>query len=64
MLFFLDFYPLSFSPKEERFLTPSPLGEGWEGGTLLIKMTSIHKLILCHLYCEEIQGGRSKIGKS
>jgi uncharacterized membrane protein len=54
MLFFKDFYPLSFSPKGERFLTPSPLGEGWEGGNLLKKMTSIYILIICYLYCEEL----------
>jgi hypothetical protein len=36
MIFRLDFYPLSFSPKGERFLAPSPLGEGREGGNLIL----------------------------
>jgi hypothetical protein len=39
MISLIAFYPLSFSPKKERFLAPSPLGEGWEGGNLVIRMT-------------------------
>jgi hypothetical protein len=37
MISLIAFYPLSFSPKKERFLAPSPMGEGWEGGNLVIK---------------------------
>jgi hypothetical protein len=34
------FHPLSFSPKGERFLAPSLLGEGRDGGKILAKITA------------------------
>ncbi len=37
LVFLIDFNPLSFSPKGERFLAPSPLGEGREGGKIPTK---------------------------
>jgi hypothetical protein len=38
LVFLIDFNPLSFSPKGERSLAPSPLGEGWEGGKIPAKI--------------------------
>jgi len=32
---FVDFYPLSNFPQGGKVFTPSPLGEGWEGGKIL-----------------------------
>jgi len=34
------FYPLSNFPHGGKVLTPSPVGEGWEGGLIIKKLNS------------------------
>jgi hypothetical protein len=54
MIFLFDFYPLSFSPKGERFLAPSPVGEGWEGGNLAQNIDYALQLLTCYHNYEEL----------
>jgi hypothetical protein len=39
----ISFYPLSYFPQGGKDFTPSPMGEGWDGGLKLLKKTYSHK---------------------
>ena len=56
---FLIFTPFHFPPRGKCFDTPSPLGEGWEGGNLPIKSNKFFRLKICYHYCEELHSRRN-----
>jgi hypothetical protein len=54
--------PFLFPPRGKGFFAPSPLGEGWEGGSLIKKITlkaQNRNSINCYMNCEEIHSRRA-----
>jgi hypothetical protein len=53
--------PFLFPPRGKWFFAPSPLGEGWEGGSLIKKITlkaQIRNSLNCYMNSEEIHSWR------
>jgi hypothetical protein len=53
--------PFLFPPRGKGFFAPSPLGEGWEGGSLIKKITlkaQIRNSLNCYMNSEEIHSYR------
>jgi hypothetical protein len=66
LILLVDFYPLSNFPQGGNVFTPSPVGEGWEGGLIIIKQYSNLDYLFsinCYLYCEELHGRKFGVTK-